>query len=132
LEERAHFPAELSSAGAARQFVDEVLRDWDAGDIADDAVLVVSELVVNAVLHARSPVDLLVRSDHGGVVFEVSDTSHLLPRRRDYDQLAITGRGLKILDALAPGWVAERTPTGKTIRARVLFSPEADLDHAGR
>src|ERR1700728_1427465 len=43
-----------TAAGSARAHVGAVLREWSLGDVADDACLVVSELVTNAVLSTRA------------------------------------------------------------------------------
>jgi anti-sigma regulatory factor (Ser/Thr protein kinase) len=119
LQERARFPAELASASGARRWAATVLRGWGAEHVVADVGLVVSELVGNAVLHARSAVELSLSRDGSGVIIEASDSSPREPVRRDFGPQAPTGRGLQILDALAPGWHSYRSGSGKTVRAVV-------------
>ena len=47
-------PADPASVGVARRHVQEALRDWGLGSLVDTASLLVSELVSNALRHARS------------------------------------------------------------------------------
>jgi hypothetical protein len=71
----AAYAPEPAAVGAARRFVRDTLRAWELagpawGQLVDDAVLLTSELVTNAVLHAGTPVQvtcrLLVDADQGG------------------------------------------------------------------
>ncbi|HEX8496527.1 MAG TPA: ATP-binding protein, partial [Actinomycetales bacterium] len=62
-------PAIGSSVSLARRFVTSALRERGLEQLCDDAALAVSELVTNAVLHARTQVDVTVRT--GGPVVEV-------------------------------------------------------------
>ena len=77
-----------TAAGSARAHVGAVLWEWSLGDIADDACLVVSELVTNAVLSTRAagrhdPVRIWVLGDHGGgALFLVWDATMPGPVRR--------------------------------------------------
>ena len=48
------FAFSRDAPAAARHFAVATLRGWGAGDLADDAALVVTELAANAVVHARS------------------------------------------------------------------------------
>lgn len=79
----------------------------------DDAKLLVSELVTNAIRHARSPVQVTVR-DHGGRLrVEVADES---VRPLVYREgLQEGGRGLLLLDALADRWGVDHHSHGKTV-----------------
>jgi anti-sigma regulatory factor (Ser/Thr protein kinase) len=110
-------PGTKTSVATARRYVRDVLGDHPA---ADDAVLVASELVTNAVLHSRSGRGGTVRltvCDTGRVVrMEVTDDGSLLsaPYLRD-EPCAENGRGLHIVSALAKQWGAYATPTGRVI-----------------
>ncbi|MGW6261640.1 ATP-binding protein [Streptomyces sp. NPDC055085] len=105
-------------------------------DIAESAMLIASELVGNAVrmCGAWTPVVVQVfpRRDHVRIL--VHDPEPLtLPRRgsRTPDNLAAeSGRGLWILDALAPGWIVETTPSGKQITC-ILPISSSRLGNAG-
>ncbi len=75
-------PAEPRSATAARAFVDERLTAWGLSELRDDALLAVTELVTNAVLHARTPLLVCVSSEHGQVEIAVFDGNISLPQPR--------------------------------------------------
>jgi len=72
------FAADEKSVAQARAFAREMLETWDAGDLADSVVLLVSELVTNAVVHAGTTARLELRLDPQSVRVEVED---LHPRR---------------------------------------------------
>ena len=106
-EARTSLPAELESASAARRFVGSILRDWDCDPIADSALLLVSELVTNAVLHARSRLDVVLRLAEDRLRVEVHDESQAQPTRKYYSPQAGTGRGLMLVEQLAAHWGVE-------------------------
>jgi anti-sigma regulatory factor (Ser/Thr protein kinase) len=111
--ERLRLPPEPSSAGAARRFVAAAL---DAGsEVAELAVLLVSELASNAVLHARTPFEVVVHVDDHRVRIEVSDGDSTLPALRTYVRESITGRGLHMVAAAAHGWGFDARPDGKVV-----------------
>jgi anti-sigma regulatory factor (Ser/Thr protein kinase) len=80
------------------------------------AVLLVSELVTNAVRHAGSTLTVAVAIGRAAVRVEVRDRSPRLPALREStggdDEW---GRGLVLVDALASRWGAERLPSGKRV-----------------
>jgi anti-sigma regulatory factor (Ser/Thr protein kinase) len=115
MEDRSMFPAELRSASAARHHAEEVLRDWDLDAVADAARLLISELVINAVLHAGTDSELVLRCRPGVLRVEVSDGSSAVPVRRPYSPSSPTGRGLLILEDLADSWGIEVGDGSKTV-----------------
>ena len=68
-------PATARSVTEARRFVTAALTGWGRGELADTAALLTSEVVTNAVLHARTTVDLVIRQLRDGITVEVSDGS---------------------------------------------------------
>ena len=102
------------SARAAREFVGQALNG-DGGEQGEIAQLLVSELVTNALLHARTTITLVVQVIDSGVRVGVADGSHRGPRQRDYSDEATTGRGLTLVEALASSWGTEPSTGGKTI-----------------
>ena len=108
------------SVATARAFVRDTLQGWGYGEVVDDAVVLTSELVTNAVVHAGTSADVLcLRSDHG-VRVEVADR---YPEREIPVQGGRTvahpdrenGRGLLLCAALATRWGVEYTPTQKHV-----------------
>jgi anti-sigma regulatory factor (Ser/Thr protein kinase) len=101
---RADLPGEPGSVRRARSFVRDALRTWRLDQLGDTAVLLVSELATNAVLHARTgfAVEVVLR---GPVVrVTVHDCSPAAPKPRRHGPSSSTGRGLDILDQLADSW----------------------------
>jgi anti-sigma regulatory factor (Ser/Thr protein kinase) len=115
--------AEPGSAAEARRFTVDVLRSWGAADLIDTATLLVSELVTNAVLHARSSSELALRRIGGRLRVEITDASAVGPTRRSYPPDAGTGRGMMLVEALAVRWGSERDGDGK----RVWFELELPM-----
>ena len=115
MRERASFPAELRSAAAARRHAEVVLAAWGLDETREVVRLLVSELVVNAVLHAGSPAELTIRRLPGCIRVEVSDTSPERPAMREHSPTAPNGRGLLILDDLAQRWGVDVSAAGKTV-----------------
>ncbi|WP_190190567.1 ATP-binding SpoIIE family protein phosphatase [Streptomyces minutiscleroticus] len=112
---RWRFAPDPAEAGRARAAVRERLRVWGLDSLADHAVLMVDELVANAVRHSRGPVDLrLVRGDT--LLCEVDDDDHTLPTLLSAGPEDEYGRGLRVVSALAREWGASRTGAGKTVR----------------
>jgi PAS domain S-box-containing protein len=83
--------------------------------VVADAELAVSEIVTNALVHAGTPVDVTTLVDELTVRVEVGDGSPHLPDARDYDDLAGTGRGLRLLDELVDVWGVTPRVDGKVV-----------------
>ncbi|MEV5726967.1 SpoIIE family protein phosphatase [Streptomyces pharetrae] len=109
------------SVASARSFVRDTLQGWGHADIIDDAVVLTSELVTNAVVHAGTAADVLCLRTDEGVRIEVSD--HYPEREVPLQSAAISmsgpdregGRGLQLCAALAARWGVEYTPTHKNV-----------------
>jgi anti-sigma regulatory factor (Ser/Thr protein kinase) len=112
--------AEPRSAGLARRFLRDTLVSWDASVYSDAAELVLTELVTNAVLHAKT--DILVRVDlgRGALRLEVIDRSPRQPIARHYSSEATTGRGLGLVDAVAKRWGVQPDAAGKMVWAELV------------
>jgi anti-sigma regulatory factor (Ser/Thr protein kinase) len=111
-------PSAAEAVPRARHGVVAALRDWDCDALVDATALVVSELVTNAVLHARTPLEVTLVQERDGVRVAVRDLADGQPARRDSPSLASTGRGLVLLEALALSWGVDRHPGGgKTVWA---------------
>ncbi|GAB2606708.1 hypothetical protein GCM10027168_44430 [Streptomyces capparidis] len=122
----AHITASAHALHAVRGLAAMVLRAYGAAEEAvGTAQLVLSELVGNAVRACGPHVPLVVEvylAATGATVAVHDPLPELLPRRSaaamDDDQ-AECGRGLALLDILAPGWSVEASPVGKQIRCRI-------------
>ncbi|MDP9434335.1 MAG: SpoIIE family protein phosphatase [Actinomycetota bacterium] len=117
------------AARTARRLAAQALSGWGiTGTVADDAVLLASELVNNAVTHTGRPRRLRVRRLVDRLVLEVSDADPRPPQRSGSngphggDGGEEGGRGLVILDALASGWGVRFDGTGKVVWCEVALS----------
>ncbi|MFJ9035862.1 SpoIIE family protein phosphatase [Streptomyces sp. NPDC102406] len=138
---RTSLPGNPLAPAAARRFLEAALADWThralpaaAGlgeRLAGDAVVVLSELVTNAVVHAGTSVDLLCRLDeataHGapaGLVVEVTDHHPARPVRSHQNfgsaETREFGRGLQLVASLAEAWGITYRPGVKTVWARLV------------
>jgi anti-sigma regulatory factor (Ser/Thr protein kinase) len=95
----------------------EFTRRFEDHPCLEILLLCLSEVVTNAVLHARTPlsVTVSVAEADGTVRVEVADRSHVEPVRRRFADVSPTGRGLHLLDRLTTDWGIEPSPTGKTV-----------------
>ncbi|MFF1324941.1 MULTISPECIES: SpoIIE family protein phosphatase [Streptomyces] len=107
-------PAEASSVPAGRSFVVDNLTTWDCASAADDARLLVSEILTNAVQHAEGPLVLHLRRTTTELAIEISDLSPHLPQPRLAAQDDESGRGLILVDAVADSWGVRPDERGKT------------------
>jgi DNA-binding NarL/FixJ family response regulator len=111
----ARLSPEAPSARQARRFVDETLRRWDCDDALDTVELLVSELVTNAVLHARSEVDVSVKLLPDRVRIEVADQSPEGVQRRAATSDQSSGRGISMVESLALAWGVTTNRSGKAV-----------------
>ncbi|MEV0266847.1 SpoIIE family protein phosphatase [Streptomyces sp. NPDC050617] len=109
------------SVASARAFVRDTLQGWGFPDVVDDAVVLTSELVTNAVVHAGTAADVLCLRTDTGVRVEVGDhyPERELPLQSSGRQLGGVdregGRGLLLCAALATSWGVEYTATNKKV-----------------
>lgn len=109
------------SVASARSFVRDTLQGWGFADIVDDAVVLTSELVTNAVVHAGTSADVLCLRSDEGVRIEVADRypEREIPLQGSPVNMGSPdregGRGLQLCAALAGRWGVEYTPTHKQV-----------------
>jgi anti-sigma regulatory factor (Ser/Thr protein kinase) len=106
--------ANVASPALARRFCDDVLCETGCDkELVADARLVVTELVTNAVVHARTAIELDMCMTADVVRIEVTDYGvdrpHIWARKEN------GGRGLPIVDALAQSWGVLDLGSGKTV-----------------
>jgi anti-sigma regulatory factor (Ser/Thr protein kinase) len=112
VETSAMYPADISRA---RRIVIQQLGRWRCVD-TDDAALVLSELITNAVVHAAGAVHIAVSRNGANIRIEVHDAQSRPPERRA-PGAAPGGRGLHIVDQLSEQWGSQPTLTGKVVWA---------------
>jgi hypothetical protein len=100
-------PCELTAVALARHFVGQAVQAWEVdAQWLDDAVLLTSELVANGVLHARTDLRVTIQGRDDG-----------------------SGRGLRVIEAVADRWGVDRTENGKSVWFEV--GPFRSDDDAG-
>ncbi len=111
IDHRQHFEPRASSVREARSLVADVLEEAHFSGDADTVLLLVSEVVTNAVRHAATPFDLIVAVDSATSVTVTvvdHDPAHP-PRLRHPGPDDTSGRGLLIVERLASSWGYERS-----------------------
>ena len=119
-------PSDPSAVGEARWFLRETLRGWDIDeDTTDTAVLCLSELVTNALIHTHAGCAVRVLLDQGVLTTAVrdngaNDIAPVDPLDDPLDDpledpLEVHGRGLHVVDALASRWGSELDTVGTTV-----------------
>ncbi|MFF3860629.1 SpoIIE family protein phosphatase [Streptomyces sp. NPDC002209] len=105
-------------AGARRQ-IRELLHDWADEEQVDSAVLMVSEMVTNVLVHTDG--DALLVAEAVGELgtrrlrIEVADASDELPHKRHPGEMASSGRGVLLMEMLADSWGVDPRGEGKSI-----------------
>ncbi|MDQ6781995.1 MAG: ATP-binding protein [Actinomycetota bacterium] len=112
-------PLSAASSRLAREFVVSVTG------VPEDVTMavVVTELVSNAVIHARSRPHLTVGIDGDAVVVQVADDGPGHPVLQTTESVETSGRGLTLVDQMAESWGVTTRPegTGKVVWARVIL-----------
>jgi anti-sigma regulatory factor (Ser/Thr protein kinase) len=114
-------PTDDGAVRLARRVTRDVLARWRLDHVQDTAVLLVSELVTNAVRHARGTYAIALDLEIGAtwLRIEVQDADPRWPKPRVPDRLDESGFGLVLVDALAGNWGVRQTATGKAVWAEL-------------
>jgi anti-anti-sigma regulatory factor len=105
------------AAAPARATVAAACAAWGLEHLADRAELIVTELVGNAIVHAKTEMKLQVVLREQNLHITLADGSRDQPRLLPADPTAISGRGLILVDALSAGWGSTPTRDGKVVWA---------------
>ena len=114
-------PAEDHSVRLARHAAHVVLSAWRLAYMEETAVLIVSELVTNAVRHARGTdlVEVDLHATRTCLRIEIQDSDRHWPRPRIPGGFEESGFGFVLVDALAAKWGVRETTTGKAVWAEL-------------
>jgi serine/threonine-protein kinase RsbW len=115
-------PATEQAPGLARQATRETLPAWQLAQLEETALLLVSELVTNAVRHARNQgrmIALRLETTAGGLRIEVHDGDSRWPQPGTPDGLAESGFGFVLVDALSRTWGVTDLAVGKAVWAEL-------------
>jgi anti-sigma regulatory factor (Ser/Thr protein kinase) len=123
---RIDLPRNPSSVATARRFIEARVSAWSFPRRAgEQLVLIGSELVTNAVLHARTDLILTLELDDGRARISVKDQSRAPATLRHYRTDALTGRGLGVVAALSDRWGISAAADGKVVWAEVAAAGDA-------
>jgi serine/threonine-protein kinase RsbW len=129
-------PCAAQAVGLARAVVRQVLASWKMACVGEDAGLVASELVTNAVRHAHGhggEIGLLLEAGEAWLRIEVHDADPLPPRPRVPAAFDESGFGFIIIEALAGKWGVREMAGGKAVWAELdtSRSPPSEEDNEG-
>ena len=118
------YPRTRASVGKAREFARTFADDAGLNSLSDDLEQIVSELVANAIVHGKKTrgrqVGVVIDQDSERVRIEVRDTGDGIPqKRRNERSLAVSGRGLGIVEILSTSWGVTEQVIGKTVWAEI-------------
>ena len=114
-------PPEAGSCALARRAVRAFCRTHRLNHLADDAELLTSELVGNAVTHAHANVGVTAQCTDASVMVRVTDNDGpvVIPRPSRPGDLAESGRGLYVVAELAGDWGTSHQGEGKSVWFRL-------------
>ena len=125
-------PASNESVRTGRQATSVVLSAWRLSRLEENAVLVVSELLTNAVRHARDTdaIELDLHATRAWLRIEIQDRDRQWPRPRVLNELSESGFGFVLIDALTAKWGVRETETGKAVWAELDIQPRSEPGQA--
>jgi anti-sigma regulatory factor (Ser/Thr protein kinase) len=118
-------PPHPSSVSVARRHVRELLDGAGRGDLTEATVLLVSEVVTNAILHSASgdqggSLEVRYALDDHEVYVEVLDAGGAAAPSRHAEHLeGVSGRGLGLVEALASAWGVHDHQDGRAVWFRL-------------
>lgn len=118
-----HLRPRPQAAGEARHLAQRTLTSWGLRHVMDTVSLVVSELVTNAVTHAKSVMTFSIELTDTAIRVSVTDGSALLPEEQAPEPSEEHGRGIQLVDLLSSAWGATLLPDGKMVWAEVPVPP---------
>ena len=113
-------PEGPEAASVARAKVRGIVAEWGLHRPVDDLMVIVSELVTNAFRYGKSPIVLHLTLEDGHIIVGVQDTEpDALPTPQEAQDHEPTGRGLRLISAMASHWGWEKAGTQKVVWAQV-------------
>ena len=114
----ARLPDNLGAPAEARALLRRTLADWDLASAIDDAEIVASELVANALRHGAMPVSVMLGVADGRLTISVEDAAAArVPEPRDAGAGDTGGRGMHLISALSEQWGCDSDGVTKVVWA---------------
>lgn len=115
-----------SSVHDGRRFATATLTEWALPeDVVQDATLIVSELLTNAIVYGSPPIRLRLRKTDHELAIEVDDAASAMPRKLQAAPTDLHGRGLAIVADIGSRWAARADGYGKTVWSTLALPPAA-------
>ena len=109
-------PADTTAPRVAREFLAHACCGGHEAAVVEEAQLLVSELVTNAIRYGAPPIELQVRcAGEDRLQIRVRDSDPGVPERRAADEDAESGRGLLLVDLVSDAWGHEDDLDGKAV-----------------
>ncbi|MEW9518828.1 ATP-binding protein [Streptomyces tubercidicus] len=118
--------AAVDAVPLARRQVAELARNVGVpvqGETLETVELLASEVIANAVLHSSGPCDVVVSRNADRLRVDVTDTGQTLPSAVSAGPNDESGRGLRLVDALADAWGMRLESGGKTMWFEIRLEP---------
>ena len=116
-----------SSLAAAREFTRDTLRRWHLSECSGDTLVVVNELVTNAIIHGEGPVTLTMTLHDSMLHVVVRDHSPVQPASESLTDERTSGRGLAIVEAMTTDWgYSKSANAGKDVWADIVAVGASD------
>jgi anti-sigma regulatory factor (Ser/Thr protein kinase) len=103
---------QVAAPGQARRQLERICEHLPPV-VRSDACLILSEIVTNAVVHARTMITIAIECDQRAVAVAVTDNSTHAPQPQHHDDLHEGGRGLLLIDKLATSWGYDTSSDGE-------------------
>jgi anti-sigma regulatory factor (Ser/Thr protein kinase) len=128
------YPPNPAVLTEARAFAADRLRAMGRSEVQDDVQLLLTELITNVIMHARTDFEVRLEPSGDGVRVEVVDGNPTMPAAGTLAPGALSGRGLTLVDGVAKRWGAQhKKGDGKTVWFEVIpggveSRPAGDID----
>ena len=115
------YPPDPAILASARSFAADRLRTLELTAVRDDVQLLLTELITNAIIHARTDFEVRLESSGAGVRVEVIDGNPIMPAAGTLTPAALSGRGLTLVQSMSTRWGAHHNEAGgKTVWFEVV------------
>src|SRR5215212_3084376 len=110
------YPPDPSIVASVRSFAAGRLHSLQLSELQDDVELLLTELITNVIIHARTEFEIRLEPSGAGVRVEVTDDNPTMPVGGTLSAAALSGRGLMLVQSMSTRWGAHHDPAGgKTV-----------------
>jgi histidine kinase-like protein len=115
------YPPDPAIVASVRSFAADRLHTLELTAVRDDVELLLTELITNVIIHARTDFEVRLQASGAGVRVEVIDDNPTMPVAGTLSTAALSGRGLTLVQSMSTRWGAHHNPAGgKTVWFEVV------------